>query len=327
MAVSSIRFDMRAPDFGEASRAELYAAALDMCAWADEQGFRAAVLSEHHCVDDGFLSSPLTLAGMIVGRTRRLAVAVSALLAPLYDPVRLAEDLATLDVASGGRVSITAGLGYRPVEYEALGVDFRRRGALLDECLRVLLDAWSGEPFSHRGATFRVTPVPLTQPHPFVCVGGSTPAAAKRAARFGLPFAPPLHDDELNALYLSECARLGVAAPIVIDPGEPVMTWISNDPEKTWSEIGPYVLHEARSYASWQRDDQRSFQHSRGTTVEQIRAEGKYRVITPEQAIAWANAVGPDATFHHFPLGGGIPPRIGWESLRLYADAVLPHLA
>lgn len=318
---------MRAPEFGDASRTELYAAALDMCAWADDAGFRAAVLSEHHCVEDGFLSSPLTLAGMIVGRTKKLDVAVSALLAPLYDPVRLAEDLATLDIASGGRVSITAGLGYRPVEYEALGIDFSRRGKLLDECLDVLLKAWSGEPFEYRGSMIRVTPVPVSQPHPALSVGGSTPAAARRAARFGLPFAPPLHTPELNELYLSECKRLGVAYPYVVDPGEPVMTWISHDPDKTWADIGPYVVYEAKSYASWQRDDQRSFQHSKASTVDEIRAEGKYRVMTPEEAIAWANKIGPDATFHHFPLGGGIPPQIAWKSLELYADQVLPHLA
>jgi len=318
---------MRAPSFGEAGRGELYAAALDMCAWADEHGFASIALSEHHGVEDGFMSSPLTMAGMVVGRTKKIVISISALLAPLYDPIRLAEDLATLDIGSGGRVAVVAGLGYRPEEYAACNKEFKRRGKLLDECLQILLTAWTGEPFEYRGATCVVTPVPITRPHPMIFVGGSTPAAAKRAARFGLPFAPPLHDDDLNALYRSECERLGVAQPYIVDPGEPVMTYIANDPETTWKEIGPYLLHDAVTYASWQRPDQRSFQHSKGTTIDAIRREGKYRVLTPEQALAWADEQGPAATFHHFPLGGGIPPRLGWASLELYAERVLPHLA
>lgn len=326
MANSSIRFDMRAPGFGEASRGELYAAALDMCAWADERGFVSVALSEHHGVEDGFMSSPLTMAGMVVGRTRNILVSISALLAPLYDPLRLAEDLATLDIGSGGRVAVTAGMGYRPDEYAALNKEFKNRGQILDECLEVLLKAWTGEPFEYRGAMCVVTPVPVTKPHPLIFVGGSTPAAARRAARFGLPFAPPLHADDLNELYLVECERLGVAHPFVVDPGEPVMSYFSEDPDATWQQIGPYLLHEAVTYASWQRSDQRSFQHSKGATIEAIREEGKYRVLTPEQALAWADQQGSAAIFHHFPLGGGIPPRLGWASLELYADRVMPYL-
>jgi hypothetical protein len=326
MAISSLRFDMRAPDFGEASRGELYAAALDMCEWADEKGFLSIALSEHHGVADGFMSSPLTMAGMVVGRTRKVMVAISALLVPLYEPLRLAEDLATLDIGSGGRVSVTAGLGYRPDEYAALNKEFKRRGKLMDECLEVLLKAWTGEPFEYRGATCVVTPVPVTQPHPMLFVGGSTAAAAKRAARFGLPFAPPLHAEDLNALYLSECERLGVESPFVIDPGEPMMTYFSEDPDATWKQIGPYLLHDAVTYASWQRSDQLSFQHSKSTTIDELRQEGKYRVLTPEQALAWADQQGPSAIFHNFPLGGGIPPKLGWKSLNLYADCVMPYL-
>ena len=143
MAISSIRFDMRAPEFGEASRGELYSAALEMCAWADEKGFLTVALSEHHGVEDGFMSSPLTMAGMVVGRTRKVLVSISALLVPLYDPLRLAEDLATLDLGSGGRVAVTAGLGYRPSEYAALDKEFSERGKIMDECLEVLLKAWA----------------------------------------------------------------------------------------------------------------------------------------------------------------------------------------
>jgi alkanesulfonate monooxygenase SsuD/methylene tetrahydromethanopterin reductase-like flavin-dependent oxidoreductase (luciferase family) len=325
MAISVIRFDQRAPAFSPATPRELYAAALDMVAFADEQGFQIATLSEHHGVEDGYLPSPLPLAGALIGRTRRITVNFAALLVPLYDPVKLAEDLAVLDLASGGRILVVAGLGYRPEEYEALGRDWSRRGKLLDEALDVLLRAWTGEPFEYQGRRVRVTPAPHTKPHPPLFVGGSTPVAARRAARFGLPFAPPLHDPELAALYERECERLGTKG-FVLSPGEPATTFVAKDPERAWQALGRHLLHDAVSYAGWQRPEQRSYQHSRATSVEALRAEGKYRILTPEQCVEIARREGPLGTFVHAPLCGGAPPALGWESLRLYASEVLPRL-
>ena len=79
------------------------------------------------------------------------------------------------------------GLGYRPEEYAAHGKDWTERGALMDECVDAMLKAWTGEPFEYRGTTVRVTPRPLTQPHPTFMLGGTSKVAARRAARFGLP--------------------------------------------------------------------------------------------------------------------------------------------
>jgi alkanesulfonate monooxygenase SsuD/methylene tetrahydromethanopterin reductase-like flavin-dependent oxidoreductase (luciferase family) len=298
-----------------------------MSAFAEEHGFRSIILSEHHCAEDGHLPSPLPLAGAIGGRTRQIAISISALLAPLYDPVRLAEDIAVLDLATGGRLSITLGLGYREIEYHATRKEFRRRGALFDEVIETLLKAWSGAPFDYHGQRIRVTPRPFTQPHPLIVIGGSNPISARRAARYGLPFGPPLSDPALNQLYRDECTRLGVANPLLFDPGEPFMVFVSDDPEHSWREIGPHWLHDATDYASWQRDDQRSYQLSSASTVEALRAEGKYRIWTPEQYLAETEARGPGTSFTHFPLGGGIPPALGWKSLELFAARVAPHLS
>ena len=152
MVMSLLRLDMRAPAFSPAKREDLYAAALDMATWADDQGFDAVVLSEHHGTEDGYLPSPLTLAAVVAGRTRRIDISIAALLLPLYDPVKLAEDMAVLDHASGGRVKVTLGLGYRPEEYAQFGIDWKTRGQRLDECLDVLLRAWRGGTLPVAGA-------------------------------------------------------------------------------------------------------------------------------------------------------------------------------
>lgn len=324
MAFSVLRLDMRAPTFSPASKSDLYAAALDMAAWADEQGFDLISLSEHHGAEDGYLPSPVALAGCIVGRTRRVQIRVVALLLPLYDPVKLAEDLAILDIASDGRVGIVAGMGYRPVEYEMFGIDWATRGQRMDDCLTALLSAWSGEPFEFEGRRVQVTPRPQSRPHPFVAVGGHGRNAARRAARFGLPFQPAVNTPEVLALYRSECGRLGVENPMAIPPGSGEMVYVSEDPDRTWDEIGRYLLYEAQTYASWQLPGQRSAVCSDATSVAELRAEGRYLVLTPEECVARAR--GPFASTVLYPLCGGIPPELAWPSLELYASRVLPAL-
>ncbi|HVP29710.1 MAG TPA: LLM class flavin-dependent oxidoreductase [Myxococcota bacterium] len=328
MPISVVRFDLRAPSFSPAGADALYAAALDMAQYADERGLDAITLSEHHGTDDGFLPSPLVLAAAIAGRTRRIRIGVSALLAPLYDPLKLAEDLAVLDLASRGRVATTLGLGYRPEEYAASGRDFAARGRLLDECIETLLAAWKGEPFEFRGRVVRVTPRPVTQPHPMLLLGGQSKAAARRAARFGLPFQPASNDPAMIELYRNECARNGIANPLVLPPGSGEMIWVARDPDRAWKVLGPHLLHDATSYAAWQPESQsRSVVTSAAKTVEALRAEGIYRVLTPDECVARAKAQGPFATFVLFPLCGGTPPELAFEGLKLYAEEVLPAIA
>jgi alkanesulfonate monooxygenase SsuD/methylene tetrahydromethanopterin reductase-like flavin-dependent oxidoreductase (luciferase family) len=326
MAISILRFDMRSPAFSPAQTGELYAAALEMCSWAEEQGFDVVVVSEHHAVEDGFLPSPVALMGAMVGRTRTLRVSASALLLPLYDPVKLAEDLVVLDLASGGRVSVTVGIGYRPVEFAMFGKDWNARGKLMDECLDVVLRAWSGEPFEWNGRRVHMTTAPLTRPKPPIFVGGMGKLGARRAARFGLPFQPAVSDPEVLELYRSECERLGVENPLLMPPGSGEMVWVSRDPDRTWNQIGSYLLHDATTYHSWQPAHQHSAVHSTASTIDELRVEGKYRILTPEQCVERAEKLGPLGDFGLFPLCGGTPPELAWESLELYANEVLPAI-
>lgn len=323
MPFSLMRFDMRSPAFSPTRNHELYAAALEMVAWADEHGWDAVVVSEHHAVEDGFLPSPIPLMAAFAGRTRRVHITASALLLPLYDPVKLAEDLAVLDLVSGGRCSVTAGIGYRPDEYAMFGKDWARRGKLMDEGLEVLCRAWTGEPFEWNGRRIHMTTRPLTQPKPPLLCGGTLKIGARRAARFGLPFQPAVSKPEVLQEYLSECERLGVEVPLLIPPGSGEWIWVSEDPDRSWEQIGKYLLHDALSYGSWQLPGQESAVYSAAQTVEELRAEGTYRILTPDECVARAE-LHPD--FGHFPLCGGTPPEFAWESLELYAAKVLPRL-
>ena len=165
-----------------------YQAAVEMAIYVDKHNFQVVSLEEHHCAANGWLPSPLTMAAALAACTSQVNVNITALLVPLYDPLRLAEDIAVIDLLSGGRFNFVAGMGYRPEEYHAMNKDWTRRGQLMDEAIELMLKAWSGEEFSYCGKPVKIRPLPLSRPHPFFFVGGMSRAAARRAAKFGLPF-------------------------------------------------------------------------------------------------------------------------------------------
>lgn len=321
MAFTVVRFNLVAPATAPDSLAARYRAAVEMARYADEHGVDTVQTEEHHGVDNGWLPSPLTFAGAVLGATSRIACTVSAAIGPLYEPLRLAEDIAVLDLISGGRLVTVAGIGYRPEEYAQLGVDWSRRGALQDELVETLLLAWTGEPFTHRGRTVRVTPRPYSRPHPTLLVGGSSRAAARRAARFGLPFFPSAHLPDLEAYYRQQCAEFGTEGWTMMPAAKTALLHLSEDPDRTWAAYGEHFLHEARTYASWQSPDIKSAVRSKATTVDELRAEGVYRVLTPDECVA----LEAESLVLH-PLCGGMPVEEGWRSLRLFAENALPRL-
>ncbi|MDT0463981.1 LLM class flavin-dependent oxidoreductase [Streptomyces gibsoniae] len=321
MPVSVVRLNLVEPGATPASLGARYRAALEMAAYADDRGITTVQTEEHHGVADNWLPSPFAFAGAVLGATRRLMVTVSAIIGPLYDPLRLAEDIAVLDLLSGGRLVTVAGIGYRPEEYALFGVEWTRRGRLQDELLQTLLKAWTGEEFRHRGRTVRVTPRPYTQPHPLLLVGGSSKAAARRAARLGLPFFPSAHLPELEAYYKERLVEYGTEGWTMMPAAETPLLHVAEDPDRAWAVHGGHFLHEARTYAAWQSGGIRSAVRSAATTVDELRAEGVYRILTPEACLA----LGLDSYVLH-PLAGGMPPDEGWRGLQLFCERVLPRL-
>ncbi|HEV7757688.1 MAG TPA: LLM class flavin-dependent oxidoreductase [Acidimicrobiales bacterium] len=322
----AVRYDMRCPEWSPVSPGELYATALEQATFVDRLELGSLVLSEHHGSPDGYLPSPLVLAAGMAAVTTTTHISIAAVLATLYDPVRLAEDIAVLDLVSGGRISLTLGLGYRREEYDMLGIPWEGRGRRLDECLDVLLRAWSGERFAWDGRTVEVRPLPLQKPHPLVFVGGSSPVAARRAARFGLSFLPTIGDPALTAAYEAECERLGTTPGFALEPSGPAMVYVAEDPDRAWEQVGPHLLHDAQVYESWQPPGQRTMVTAGPeavVSVETLRAAGRYLVVTPEECAALIREHG-SVVLH--PLVGGMPADLSWPSLQLVVDRVRPLL-
>ena len=270
-----MRFGMRSKTPDAAVRSAMYGAAIEMAAWAETKGCLATVLSEHHASDDGYLPSPVPLAAAIAARTSTMTINVAALLLSLYEPVKLAEDLAVVDLISQGRVSYVIGIGYRDEEFDMFGVERRGRGRLVEERIGLLRRLWAGEEVEFDGRRAQVTPLPFTPGGPFLAYGGGSEVAAKRAARLGMFFIAESHSAHLEAAYNAEAERVGTPTVGCAFPtaGIPLTVFVADDPEQAWSELGEYMLVDAASYGQWNAHRQGIASVSFATTVEELEAE------------------------------------------------------
>lgn len=329
MTVPILRFNFASPDGDPATRHEIISAAMELAEWGDRRGVAAVSIDEHHVTGHGWSSNPVMAAAMFLQRTENLFLSIDCALGPLWNPVRLAEDIAFVDTVSGGRLHTTVGLGYREVEYGALGVDFSQRAPLMDHLLRTMLAAWSGSPIVEHDPTARLASATWSKPHPPLYVGGGVRATARRAVRFGLGLSLPAHQPDLARYYQELCGRAGIE-PLLIMPA-PVnrgMVYLCEDPDKAWHEFGSHILWEAVTYGAWSRDRALSSMHLPGVqSLEEVRSSGRYRFLTPDQLVAEVRDCPDYGALVLHPLVGGMPIDEAWNSLQLLTDDVLPRLA
>jgi alkanesulfonate monooxygenase SsuD/methylene tetrahydromethanopterin reductase-like flavin-dependent oxidoreductase (luciferase family) len=310
-----LRFNFASPQGEPRKQSELLRAAIELAQWGETRGITTVSVDEHHATGHGWSCNPIMAAGMFLAGTTRLIASVDCALGPLWNPVRLAEDIALVDNMSRGRLHTTVGLGYRVSEYDALGVDFSQRGKLMDDLIERMLSVWSDT-----GS--------WTRPHPPLYVGGGARVTAKRAARFRLPLSLADHLPDVAAHYRELCAEVGIA-PLIIMPG-PVnrgMIYLHEDPDKAWAELGEHILWEAVTYGGWSKD-QRSLMHLPGVqTLDEVKASGRYRFLTPDQLIAEVRDAPDYGPIVLHPLVGGMPVEEAWKSVQLLVDKVVPALS
>ena len=319
-----LRFDFRLKQGSPTTMQELYSTALDMCQWGERNNAATAMFSEHHSSPDGYLPSPLIMAAAAAARTETLTFNVGALLLLMYDPVKLAEDIAVLDHLSGGRIGYTIGLGYREEEYKMFGVEKKRRGKEIEERITALRSALSGEPFVWRGRKIHVQPKPASTGGPVIAYGGGSKAAAQRAARLGMMFFPQTTDPMMAVFYDEEAKRVGNPPGLTVGPskGAPTTVFLAESLDKGWEQYGPYMLHDAVSYREWMGASNNSASLSQASSVSELREEeGPYRIVTPQQAVELIKAY---QILPLQPLCGGVPPDLAWSSLSLIENQVLP---
>jgi alkanesulfonate monooxygenase SsuD/methylene tetrahydromethanopterin reductase-like flavin-dependent oxidoreductase (luciferase family) len=324
MADVMLRFDMRQPGFAQVSQADLYQAAIEMCAWGDQKGIGSVHLSEHHGSPDGYCPSPLVLASAVAARTTRMRIFISALIAPLHEPVQLAEDLAVLDIISRGRVIPILSGGYREEEFTAVGKALGARKQYMDDIGPFLKQAWRGETFTYDGRTITITPQPYSQPRPMLLMGGSSRPAARRAAReadFFIPSGP-----EIFEYYREELRQLGKPDPGPMPTAPSTVTFVSHDPDAYWQQIAPHVQHETNMYARWAEEAGTFSPYKYYDDCDALRASGAYKVYRPTELIDAARQMVSAQPIMFHPLCAGIHPDLAWQSLELFMEEVMPTL-
>lgn len=319
-------YDFRNPDQWRRPLPEVYAEMIEQVQWAERLGYDFAWTTEHHFVADDYSSSILTLCAAIAARTERLRVGTSVLLLPLHNPVRVAEDAATVDVLSAGRLDLGVAIGYRLAEFSALGIESSTRGRRMDEAVEVLLKAWASGAFKHTGEFYRyeeldVRPKPAQVPMP-LWFGGLSRPAVRRAAKFGSGFMAGAGPD-LIPYYLQLRAEAGLP-PGQISKGLPFVA-VTNDPDAAWVEIGPHVQYQRQLYATWLAEAGTPIWQTPASPAE-IRAGEPDIVVTPERARAIVQellSASPQVSHLYFsPVPPGLRPSRAAESIRLFISEV-----
>ena len=316
-----MRFDFRNPLIADTNMAERYSAALDMARWADQLGCVSIAISEHHSSPDGYLPSPIPMVAAMAAVTKNIYFMIAALIAPFHDPLRIAEDLITLDNLSQGRVSVIVAGGYVHEEFAMFDVSMNERGKRVTEMVATLKAAFTNEQFQYRGRTVRVTPAPFTAGGPAVLLGGSSEPAARRAARIADGFIPAV--PEVWDFYRDEVRQLGRPDPGPSPVGANRVVALAEDAEAGWQKMAPFFLHETNAYGKWQAQDDVGSPYRTVADADELRATGQYAVLTPGQFVAELKAA-PFAFAQLHPLCGGMPPELAWSSLRLFEHEVLP---
>jgi alkanesulfonate monooxygenase SsuD/methylene tetrahydromethanopterin reductase-like flavin-dependent oxidoreductase (luciferase family) len=324
MARLEIRYDLRNPAAAGTSVAERYEAALEQIAWAEGLGIRTVTLSEHHGTEDGYLPSPLVFAAAVAARTTRIKIRVAALIAPLHDPLRIAEDAAVVDQLSRGRLELVIANGYVASEFAMFDKQLSERVPAVVEAIETLKAAWTGEPLEFRGRTVMVRPRPFREPRPPLFLGGGSAPAARRAARIADVFFPS--DATHWETYRQAILDAGGPDYGEMPPVGPRFVHVAEDPEQGWAQVGPFVANDRGSYGRWASESGLDTGHREVTADNGLRDDPEYVVLTPQQCVAMIQDLGPSGTLPLNPMMGGIPPEIAWSSLRLFETEVLPRL-
>lgn len=185
----TVKFSLSLPLWRDLSSADPFHQTYELASLAEVKGFDTATIGHHHFLP-GNMADPLTFLSTVASRTEHLRIGTGIFQLPIHNPVRVAEQVATIDQLSGGRISLGVGLGWWPLEYQVHGSDFKQRGARLEEALEILRLVWRNERTSYSGRFWSfpeitVYPRPVQQPNPPLWVAGVADAAIDRAARLG----------------------------------------------------------------------------------------------------------------------------------------------
>ncbi|HWH19836.1 MAG TPA: LLM class flavin-dependent oxidoreductase [Solirubrobacterales bacterium] len=271
--------DLRNPAGWRRGWSRSYGRTLERVEEAERLGLGAAFFTEHHLFEDGYMPQPLTFAAAAAARTERIRIGTAVMLATLRPAIDTAEQAAVVDILSGGRLELGLGTGYRVPEFEAFGVDMSRRYALLEERCEEIRRLWEGG---------RLSPPPVQERLP-LWIGAEGPRGARLAGRVGAGLMT-LRGDLLDAVRAGR-AKAGDLAPVRLSG--PVNLILADDPERTWAELEPFIVHQAQTYRAYGAEgkpDEEAEIAGKSINLDWLRSTGpemnppRIDVVTPAEA-------------------------------------------
>ncbi len=342
-----MKFSFSLPVLRDSTARDPFHQTYDLATIAEASGFDTATIGHHHFMP-GNMSDPLTLMATVAARTDALRVGTGIFQLPIHNPVRVAEQVATIDQISAGRVSLGVGMGWWPLEYEVHGSVFAERGARMEEALQILKLVWTTEnaTFDGRFTHFEnltVYPRPVQSPHPPLWVAGVARPAVERAARLGDawlwgPVQSLAAGGRCLDLYRSAAADVGRPADWILRR----FAWLGTDRRAIEEEVLPaYVSGLVDHWRESAEDREELELFARMDSGEQVSAQeiATDRLLwgTPNNVIAqiqrYSEATGCEHI--HAAFGAGLPAGASdrstlgefdeiAEMLRLFGSEVIP---
>jgi alkanesulfonate monooxygenase SsuD/methylene tetrahydromethanopterin reductase-like flavin-dependent oxidoreductase (luciferase family) len=255
---------------------------VELAVAAESAGFDGVWVTEHHFVDDGYLPAPLIALAAIAERTSHVQIGTQVLLAPLYSPLKLAEDAAVLDQLSGGRLVLGVGLGYQDREYAAFGVAREDRVRLLRQCASVARMAWAGHPIEVAGhEPVTVRPLPFRAGGPPLWIGAIAEGGVRRAAHIGDGFIAPMMSRPGFERRLGWLQEEGLDSDFTL--GIYIHAFVGG--AGAWGVAADGVRYVERQYARWQ-SSHRDFNQFRTVDRGTMEAPPDHLIVGTPDAVA-----------------------------------------
>jgi alkanesulfonate monooxygenase SsuD/methylene tetrahydromethanopterin reductase-like flavin-dependent oxidoreductase (luciferase family) len=335
-------FPFRNPPAKAVPWSQLYRDHIQLAVDAEELGYDHVWLTEHHFVDDGYSPSLLPIGAAIAARTRRIRIGTFVLLLPLHDPLRVAEDAATVDIISDGRLDLGLGQGYRVGEFVGFGVSRKERGPRLEEGAELIRRAWTEDGLTFHGRFSRVTdvtlvPKPVQKPHPPLWIAARGPKSIDRAARLGWHLAGTGGADQQQTY--DEALRRHGRRPEDHEIVQFRTVFVAETAEKAWDAAEEGAHHMWSRYGKWFAEaHDLPGDENFGAELPPI---GKLRhaetaalfgepliIGTPQDAIRMIEDYQKRTRVTHLCMAmilPGVEPEKIRTSLKLFAKEVIPH--
>jgi len=303
---------------------------------AQKVGFEVVLLCEHHFSRD-FLPAQLLMCAALSSLGGRIRIGSGVLLLPLYNPVQVAEETATLDWISNGRFILGVGQGYRKSEFDAFCARKDRRGDLMEEYVQLIKRLWTednvtfeGEFYSCKNVSLR--PKPKQKPRPEIWVGAKSQPAIARVSRIGdVWFADGISPIEVLARRLGD---LGAGNRRTVRVAVARETFVSSSTDEAWASVETHLKEKYRTYYEWGQlqDENGSTIDPRTIEFDEVWGQVKSRFVvgSPERCIDMIARISEklDATFFMANFRHTrMPEHLINESMRLFGGQVIPHFA